>query len=214
MLTLEDAILFNVGSEVSGVTALGLRLFVSPMLFHKVFGNPCEVLYYYLLRSPRLRKSTNLLGNALLAEMLAIPAGIGLSLLMWKTLSYANYDYTGFVEKKMDASLSVPPHIGLLIEALISFLMFMPGLFFPASLMYSLFETCFIVGLVYHFGAFTGAFMNPMAAASCLLMWHSQSLAQMYDVGIHLGVYLLGPVLGTLGAVVVAKLRYGQSTEY
>lgn len=212
VLTLENTFLFDVRSELCGVIVLGLRLFVSPMLFRKVFGNPCEVLYYYLMRSPRLHKSGIILFRALLAEALAIPVGVCMSVIMWKLLASVNGEYSTFMEKNLDPFLSISPWAGFLMEACISFLMFMPGLVLPPSLFFSFVETFFIMGLVYYFGMWTGAFMNPMAATSCLLMWHSRSL-QPWDVGVHLFVFLLGPLLGTLAAVKVARWKYSHRKQ-
>lgn len=204
-LTLENTFLFYMHSDVSGVLALGLRLFTSPLIFRRVFGNPCEVVYHYLLRSPR--RSGRLLVHALAAEALAIPFGIGVSVLVWRLVGTVNADYAEFYDKQLDYFLSISPIEGFLIEALISFLMFMPGVFLPVSVFCNFIETLFIMGLVYHFGVWTGAFMNPMAAMSCLLMWHYRSMA-VKDLGVHFFVFFLGPFIGTLLAVKVARWRF------
>lgn len=208
VLTLENTLLFHMRSEVSGVTALGLRLFISPMLFRKVFGNPCEVLYYHLTRSSRYRRSTSsMLGHAILAQMVAVPVGVALSLLLWKLLASVNDDYSTFVKQDLEYFLSVQPMTGFLVEAFISFLTFMPGIFLPQTLFCNLLETLFVVGIVCQFGVMTGAFMNPMAAVSSLLMWHATSL-EAWDLGVHVLVFILGPLCGTLLAVKVARWRH------
>lgn len=212
VLTLENTFLFHTQSDMSGVTALGVRIFFSPMLFRKVFGNPCEILYYYFLRSPRMHKARSLLRLALMCEIVAVPVGVCISIQIWKLLATINPDYLAFMNKSMDPFLSVSPVGGFLIEATITFLMFLPGILVNPSFVFTVLETIFIMGLVYNFGVMTGAFMNPMAAASCLLMWHSRSMG-ISELVIHLFVYLLGPLIGTMLAVFVWRMKYSQRTR-
>lgn len=198
---MESTVLFYMWSEMSGMYVLWLRLFISPILFHKVFGNPCDVLYCYLMR---FRKSDGMVRNALIAQLLAIPVGVGAALLIWNLMAGVSDDYSIFLEKKLDYFLSVHPLLGFLIEATISFLMFMPGIFLPASIFFRVLENVFVVGLVYQFGVQTGAFMNPMVATACLLMWHSEVLG-VWGLCVHTFVFFFGPLFGTLMAVKVAR---------
>lgn len=202
VLSLENTFLFS-WSETGGVIALGLRLFLASLLFRKVFGNPCEALYYYFDHPPELRRLSVFL-RPFCAQILAIPIGIAISLAIWNLLALTNTDYLLFLEQKFDYFLSVHPLVGFVIEASISFLVFLPGIILPSSLLLSFLEPLFIMFLVHHFGMSTGAFMNPMVALSSFLMWHLNSV-DLWSFGVHLFVFFLGPVAGTLAAVGVAQ---------
>lgn len=202
VLSLENTFLF-MWSEMGGVIALGLRLFLASLLFQKVFGNPCEALYYYLKCPPEIRRLSLFL-RPFCAQMLAIPVGIATSLLIWNLLALTNDDYLLFLDKKFDYFLSVHPLIGFAIEASISFTVFLPGIVLPSSRLLRFLEPLLIMFLVHRFSMTTGAFMNPMVAMSSFLMWHSSSM-EIWNLGIHLFVFFLGPVTGTLLAVGITQ---------
>ena len=200
VLSLENTMIFIMMSETSGVAFLGLRLFVSSIFFQNMFGNPCGALYVYLNRW-NTRKASTLI-RPLCAHVLAIPFGIYITLSLWNILATVNKDYSIFLEKEIEYSLSVHPGKGFLAEAMVSFLMFLPSIFIstPTTIL-SFLETIYDVFLVHLFGDVTGAFMNPMVALSCYLMWHYHHT----DAWEHMFVFLLGPLVGTIMAVAVAR---------
>lgn len=202
VLSLENTMIFVMMSETSGVIVLGLRLFVSSIFFQKMFGNPCGALYVYLSRWNTRTPST--LIRPLCAQILAIPFGICITLTLWNMLATVNKDYSIFLEKKdIEYFLSVHPGKGFLVEATVSFLMFLPGIFISksTSTLMSFLEAVFDVFLVHIFGGVTGAFMNPMVAVSCYLMWHYHYTGAWE----HMFVFFLGPLVGTTLAVCVAR---------
>ena len=203
VLSLENTFLFSMWSELGGVIALGLRLFLTSLLFRRVYGNPCEALYSYLDRPPQFRRIAVLL-RPLFAQVFAVPIGIVISLGIWNLLALTNEDYLKFLDTKLEYFLSVHPILGFAIEASISFLLFLPGIVLPMSLLLNFLEPLLIRFLVHHFGMSTGAFMNPMVALSSFLMWHAHTM-QLSSVAVHLFVFFLGPVTGTLVAVSVAQ---------
>lgn len=201
VLSLENTMIFIMMSETSGVVVLGLRLFVSSIFFQKMFGNPCGTLYVYLSRW-NTRKASTLI-CPLCAQVLAIPFGICITLTVWNILATVNKDYSIFLEKEIEYFLSVHPGKGFLVEATVSFLMFLPGIFISTSTstFLSFLEAIFDVFLVHTFGGVTGAFMNPMVALSCYLMWHYHYTGAWE----HMFVFFLGPLVGTMMAVGVAR---------
>lgn len=211
ILSLEDCVIFNVVSEKIGVTFVGLRLFLFPLTFHKMFGNPCEVIYHYLKRPYRTWKADAFL-RPIFVQLLAVPVGVLISIGTWKLLGLVSTDYHSLTEKKIDYFLTIPAFQGFIVEAAISFLMFLPTIFLPGSFIISILETLFIMLLVYNFGGMTGAFMNPMAALACFVMWQSRSLG-FAGVPTHLLVFTIAPMMGTVLAVLLAKFlkrRYDQ----
>ena len=202
VMTLENTYLFVMWSKMGGVVALGLRVFSTSMIFNEVHGNPCGAVFYYLDHWPSKKLSSLL--RPLCAQLLAVPMGIAISMIMWNLLAIVNKDYSGILDKEVEYFLFVHPFAGFFIEASISFLMFMPKILIPSSAFLHPLQAFFCMFLVYHVGILTGAFMNPMSAFACYLVWHSHYLG-LWDFLVHLFVFLLGPILGTCLAVGVQK---------
>ena len=115
VLSMENTFLFSMWSEIGGVIALGLRLFLTSLLFRKVYGNPCEALYSYLDRPPEFRRLAIFL-RPFCAQLLAIPIGIIVSLSIWNLLALTNEDYFNFLDTKLEYFLSVHPIAGFGID--------------------------------------------------------------------------------------------------
>lgn len=59
-------------------------------------------------------------------------------------------------------------------------------------------QATLVISLIVWFEHTTGAFMNPLAALSCTLAWHSLG---MFDHVVHFVVYWAGPLTGTVLAI-------------
>ena len=203
--SLENVILFSMWSYSSGLAVLGLRLFVNPQIFPTVFGNPCGAFYSYLCEQPAIKLSTFL--RQLCAEILAIPFGMVIALMVWRVLAAVDGDYATFWDKKAEYFLSVDPLRGFIVEGGITFCMFLPSIvasrtsYDVSSILFRLVEVTFILCLIAQLGAMTGTFMNPIAAFSFYLMWHHTQ-----DFFQHIFIYFLAPMTGTLMAAGLASL--------
>lgn len=206
VMSLENNILSVMWSVMSGVVALGLRIFVTSLIFQGVYGNPCQALYFYLSHWPTKRLAT--FTRLVFAQMLAIPVGVTVTLILWRVLAVISVDYSNFFDKEVVYFLSVHPVVGFLIEAAISLLTFLPRIFIRSSMFRKSVEAILVMFLVGQFGMLTGAFMNPMAALSSYLMWHWRYLGA-WDIFVHVFVFIFGPLVGTVIAVGVAKCSSG-----
>lgn len=202
MMTLESGCICIMWSETGGLIVLGLRLFFTSLAFDKVYGNPCGALFDYLSRWPSKKLPTLL--RPLCAQMLAIPFGISTSIFLWRVAAIFNDDYTVLLEKEVNYFLNTDPMPGFLVEALLSFLIFVPKIFMAPSIFSNVFETMYIVFLVGQFGVSTGANMNPLSAFATYLVWHSHYLGA-WDLFVHVFVFFLGPLVGTVVAVGVQR---------
>lgn len=203
--TMENILITNMTSKISGLVVLGLRLLFSPIISQRVHGNPCSTLYQYLKEPAHSRKTTPLF-LPICVQLLAVPLGIASSLAIWQLISPMSDYHFYFLEKKIDSFLSIPPVAGFFTE-MISFLMFMPQIFLPDSKFFKVVDVFFIVYLISQFGMLTGAFMNPMAALASVLMWHSESFWFLQELWIHVTVFWFGPFIGTILAVSVANMQ-------
>lgn len=91
VMSLENTSICIMWSERGGLMTLGLRLFFTSLMFHKVYGNPCGALFHYLSHWPSQKLSTFL--RLLCAQMLAIPFGIAISIIVWRMSAIVNTDY-------------------------------------------------------------------------------------------------------------------------
>ena len=204
VMVLENTIISKIWSAPYGILALGLRMFLTPMVVEGVHGNPCWALYSYLQTPPQLRNLSSSL-SLLVAQISSVPTGICISLILWHCLATVSNDHLYFLDMELDHFLSAPPLTGFLVEVLVTFLMFLPEIFLPNSIVFRLLDTFFILFLVSYFGMMTGAFMNPTAALACWLMWHSRT-GSLWEVGVHFFVFWLGPFLGTAMAAGVRRV--------
>ena len=203
--SLESFLVFCTWSQQFGLLTLGLRLLLGPLLLRQAYVNPCGLLFTYLSSQPGNKKGRELFLH-FCAELLAIPASLAFSMAIWNFLDELGLsdDHTNFLQEKVKFFLSVPPFTGFTIEIFVTFLMFMPGTFaFPSTLL-RIAETFLIVFLVFQFGSCTGAFMNPMVALTYLLMWHYGDTHPSTLV-IHLFVFWVGPLVGTVMALGMAR---------
>lgn len=202
ILSFESCVMSQV-STLLGLASVGVRIFFSPYLFPNVYANPVGLLFHFLHRSAHSRNHTHFL-YPLVAQILAVPVGLAVSITLWQLLATVSDDHYNFLEMKMEHFLSVTPTSGFLVEATLSLFMFLPGIFLPKSVFFRFLDTLFILYLILQFGLLTGGFMNPMFATACLFMWHSETL-DVWEGGVHLGVFWLGPVLGTILAVMLSR---------
>lgn len=198
IMSFESASISIMWSEGGGLLALGLRLFFTSLIFHEVYMNPCGALFYYLTHWPSKKLSAFL--RPLGAQMLAIPFGVVVSIIMWRTAAIVNTDYAILLEKELNYFLDVPPLTGFLVEAFITFLTSLPKIFITSPTFLSVFDPIFVVFIVSQFTVFTGANMNPLTAFSGYLMWHAHYLG-VRDLFVHFFVFFLGPLAGTVLAV-------------
>ena len=205
ILSLETVLISNMWSKASGLAFLGFRLLLLPLLVQDVSGNPCLLLYNYLHTHPPLRNGSFFI-YSIIAQAFAVPIGIIISILLWQLLATVSNDHFHFLEMELNHFLSVTPLTGVIIEISVTFLMFMPGIFFTESVIFRIFNVLFVISLISLFGVLTGAFMNPMVAFACLFMWHSKAL-NVWELGVFLQVFCLGPMVGTVMAVGVAGLK-------
>lgn len=208
--SLENAVVGSMWSKTFSLITLGIRLLLGPLVMRQAHSNPCNIVYQFFTSQARKNNCDNG-GEFLLdfiAEVLAIPAGLGLAMTIWSFLAdYGlSYDHSHFIQEEMDSFLSVPLLTGFAIEITVSFFMFMPGIFLPRSKLMTFAEVIFILFLIILFGPFTGAFMNPMVASSYLLMWHYRHVDPAV-VAVHLFVFWLGPLIGSMMAVGIARSR-------
>lgn len=208
--SLENTVVGFMWSRTSGLMILWIRLLLGPLVLRRAYCNPCVILYDYLFNRQSWKNRRECL-LYLLAELLAVPASLALAMTMWNFLAdYGlSHDHAHFLQEKPEYFLSVPNFTGFTIETLVSFLMFMPGMVFSQSLRSTILEALFIVILVFLFGPLTGACMNPIVALSLLLMWHYGD-TDPTTVAVHLFIFWLGPLVGTVIAVGVAKLTFGK----
>lgn len=209
--SLENLLICCMWSQRSCLLSLWFRLLLGPLVLQRGYANPCSLLFRYLSNThPRSNDGRECL-LLFLAQLLAIPAGLALSMTIWNFLAESGLsdDHTTFLHEKMEFFLSVPPFTGFLIEIFVTLLTFIPGISFPESIPMTIVNVFLIVFLVFWFGAHTGAFMNPMVALTYLLMWHYGN-ANSSTMLIHLFVFWVGPLVATVMAVFVARFLPGK----
>ena len=209
--SLECTVVGVTWSRISVLVVMALRLLLAPPFLSHAHFNPCCTFYQYLLNDRTGRRMGSIWNYVLhfLAEVLAIPVGMLLSLAMWKFLALYNIsqDHTHFLKAQPDFFLSVSTLAGFSIELSVSFVMFLPGILFSETQAIRVMQVLLVTLLVSVFGPLTGAFMNPMVALSYLLMWH-HGILDTSSIAVHLFVFWVGPLVGTAMAVGVARRSF------
>jgi len=220
IFSLECPVVGVAWSKTSLLTIIALRLFLAPPFLGSTHFNPCVTLYQYLLgvgvdsgsevKKPSL--TTSLLH--LLAEILAIPLGSLFSILTWTALAENDLssDHIYFMNAQPEFFLSVSSPTGFVIELSISFVMFLLAILLPDTRIYRISQVLLMTFLISIFGSMTGAFINPIAALTFLLMWHRGILGPS-SLASHFFVFWLGPLVGTAMAVGVVRTYFIQKSR-
>lgn len=181
-------------STVFGRFVLFVRMLFAPYITEGAFLNPAQASYHYLQKGPGRRNMLQLFAYTVV-EVAAGIAGILFCMLSWNVLgSVISDDHLEYMKTDMGHVLQVSPLQGFIIELVLTFLCYLPGLFIKPSFLLYLVVSSFITFFVHVFAHTTGAFLNPLTAITFVLMWERHDL---YGYAIHFVVYWLGPLLGT-----------------
>ena len=186
--TLEASVIGYASSNLHVLSSLFVRLLLWPSLALDACVNPCNSVYTAVQK-----RSPNKVPLCIVIQCLAMATGLLYSGLTWRVLSFGVSDiHRGFMTSHSSPFLNVSVVEGFLLELSMSFVMYLPKLIMRTgftSNFVSALVTCVMIFLLEHT---TGAFMNPIAALSSTLVWHSSSF-RWTDMII---VYWLGPFLG------------------
>ena len=209
---LENITVFTMWSRPSGFLILGLRLFFGPFLLRQAYFNPCVLVFKFLI-DKRSQGEISRNGGPfilLLAQLVAVPVGIAVHLILWTFLAKSALSeyHDHFLSEEVIHFLRVPILVGFIIETFLAFLMFLPGLYISQVIPAQFTGTLFSLLLIFIFGPWTGALMNPIVALSFWIMWHYGSVG-LWTTAVHVFVYWAGPMTGAAMAAGVARFMVG-----
>ena len=202
--TLECYVIGFASSSLHALVVLFVRLLLGPILFQGAYVNPCNCVFAAVEE-----RSGKKLPTYLLVQLVAMVTALVYSTLSWRFLSQWLSDiHQSFLDSRPNPFLQVPAWAGFSLELAMTFACFLPRLAmrqgFPCTFISALI-TCVLIFLL---ETTTGAFMNPLLAASSSLVWHSLSLREYL---VHFVVYWVGPIAGSVLAARLALL--GQAGE-
>lgn len=186
--TLEAAVIGYASSSHHVISSLFVRLLLWPSLALDACVNPCNSIYTAVQD-----KSPKKVPHTIMIQCLAMATGLLFSSLMWRVLSSGGSDiHRGFMTSRGSPFLNVGVVDGFLLELGMSFVMYLPKVVMRTGFTCNFVSAVVTCVMIFLLGHTTGAFMNPIAALSLTLVWHSTSF-RLTDIII---VYWLGPFLG------------------
>ena len=194
--TLECYVIGFASSSLHSLFVLFVRLLVGPLLFDGAHVSPCTSIF----TAVKARSGKRLL-PLLSMQLVAMVTALFYSFLAWRFLSqWLSEIHQHFLEVRPNHFLRVPAWIGFGLELAMTFVSFLPHLVFQAGYTCTFVSAVVCCALVFLLEGTTGAFMNPVVAASTSLVWHPYGPR---DLLLHVLVYWLGPFTG---AVLAGKL--------
>lgn len=202
--TLECYVIGFASSNLHALFTLFIRLLLGPIIFQGAYVNPCNCIYAAVKE-----RSGKKLPSFLLVQLVAMVTALVYSTLSWRFLSQWLSDiHQNFLDSRPNPFLQVPAWAGFALELAMTFTCFLPRLVMRQGFLCTFISALITCILIFLLETTTGAFMNPVVAASSSLVWHSLSLREYL---VHFVVYWLGPILGSVLAARLALL--GQAGE-
>ena len=161
-------------------------LVVQPQIYEDAFGNPCVLMVSYLRDKVSIQQALQLF----LCQLISIPIATLLVCLIWYSLSPLSSAHPKMFEIDQDDFLHVGLPQGILCEALVTFIAFLPELFIKSGILLDLVCASNFIFLGLVFGKFTGACFNSLPITAMSIFFNRQSWTQL------IFVYWIGPAIG------------------
>ncbi len=184
---LNDHIVF---SDIPETIITFILLVVQVPIYNGAYGNPCVLMVDYC--KGHIKRDTAI--SYFLIQLLAVPVSIGMVYYMWIIVSPLSNSHYFMLQNGRPSFLFSPKHIGILCEALITFIAFMPERFMAAGITRNLISALYHISIARIIGPFTGAFFNPLPITAFALFFFNQTWAELAIV------YWSGSALGGITA--------------
>ena len=167
---------------------LFLALLAQPLIYGGALTNPCVVIINYLRNKITGQQALSLF----IAELIAVPLSMGTVVLTWNALSElspAHYD----ASLRAHDFLQVNFILGMLSEAAVTFIAYIPQVYVKHGPLQNVICATTFIGLELLFGAFSGAFFNPLPITTFSIYYGKHTWAELLVA--YWGGSMLGGIL-------------------